>query len=63
MSFITLFKADRVKLVTTRAVLIQYDGLREIWIPRSVIENGDTIAKDDEDVVVQEWFAEREGLE
>lgn len=37
----------------------------EVWVPKSVIEEPDEIAVDDEDIEVnvKTWFAEKEGLE
>lgn len=33
------------------------------WIPRSVCDGGSILEKGDTDIVVQEWFAEKEGLD
>lgn len=35
---------------------------REIWIPRSVCEDGDDLEEGDTSVVVRSWWADREGL-
>jgi hypothetical protein len=50
-----------VKASTAKAVLVQ-QGKREVWVPRSVIENGDELTKGDNDIRVESWFAEKEGL-
>jgi len=35
-----------------------------VWVPRSLVEDeGETLAGGDTDIVVAEWFAEREGLD
>lgn len=49
--------------VSPRAVLFRTDTGIETWIPRSVCLDGDTIDVGDTDLVVAEWFCEKEGLE
>lgn len=36
---------------------------RTLFIPRSVILDGDTLSPGDTDLVVAEWFCEKEGIE
>ena len=45
-----------------KAVLLTIGNGVEVWVPRSVCVDGDTIDKGDTDLVVQSWFAEKEGL-
>lgn len=47
---------------TDLAVLCEVEDA-EVWIPRSLIEDGDTLVVDmGVDIEVQQWFAEREGI-
>ena len=62
MPDITLDGVDRVIRTTQAAVLVRFKNLKEVWIPRSVCECGDELSKGDTDIVVQGWFAEKEGL-
>lgn len=59
--------------MTDKAILLRIDGQfqktadgervpRELWVPRSVIEDGDSIKPDDMDFHVRSWFAEQEDL-
>ena len=32
------------------------------WIPRSLCVDGDTLGEGDTDVIVAQWFADKEGL-
>jgi hypothetical protein len=34
----------------------------ELWIPRSVLQDGDALEMGDTDLVCARWFADREGL-
>lgn len=59
------FPDCRVLKATEKALLIDIEG-EEHWIPQSVVHE-DSEVFDDEDnsegmLVLQEWFAEREGL-
>ena len=51
--------------VSPGAVLV-YDGFKEVWIPKSLIENGGDITTDCEgelvELFVMEWFAYKEDL-
>lgn len=48
---------------TERAVLFRLETGVEKWIPRSVCLDGDVISEGDTELVVAEWFCEKEGLE
>lgn len=52
----------RVARTTAKAVLLA-KGDFEVWVPRSVCEDGDELDMGDTDICVAEWFAEREGLD
>lgn len=62
MAHTTLDKVDRVIRTTARAVLVRFEDLTEVWIPRSVCEAGSELSEGDTDVVVADWYIEREGL-
>lgn len=62
MPDITLDGVDRVIKTTRSAVLVRFENLKEVWIPRSVCECGDDLSAGDRDIVVEEWFADQEGL-
>lgn len=62
MAHTTLDDVERVIRTTTSAVLVRFTDLREIWIPRSVCEAGHDLSDGDTDIVVADWFIEREGL-
>ncbi len=47
---------------TDLAVLVEDDIGAQTWIPRSVCEEGDSLEEGDDDVRVERWFAEKEGL-
>ena len=55
--------SGQVKIATDRAVLVKLnsDG-REIWIPRSQIDEGDSADEGDTDLSVSTWFIEKEGI-
>jgi len=46
---------------TDRAVLIVYEG-DEVWVPRSVCLEGDSLSVGDTDLIVADWWLEKEGL-
>lgn len=53
----------KVKKLTDRAVLFSfknYGELVEKWIPKSVIDEGDDVSVGDEEVLVAEWFCDKE---
>lgn len=64
MPYITLDDVDQVIKADrgSKAVLVRFNDLTEKWIPRSVCEDGDNLSVGDADVVVAEWFADKEGL-
>lgn len=47
---------------TPRAVLVRLDDMNQVWIPRSVCQDGDSLEEQDKNVSVQPWWAEREDL-
>jgi hypothetical protein len=56
-----------VDALTKKAVGLRHKGSPivgrdPIWVPRSVIENGDEIEKGETDICVAEWFVRKEGL-
>ena len=63
MAHTTLDKVDRIIRVSEKAVLVRFIDLREIWIPRSVCENGADLDEGDTDLVVADWFINKEGLD
>lgn len=62
MAHTALDDVDQVIHTTKIAVLVRFKDLNEVWIPRSVCECGDEIAVWDTDIVVADWYIEREGL-
>lgn len=61
---VTLDKCE-VIAKTEKAVLIEWKAHGEVfnaWVPRSVCTDGQTLQPGDTDIIVQEWFAEKEGL-
>ena len=54
---------DEIIAATDKAVLCDIDG-EEIWIPRSVIDGGDSLdIGDNGEIEVAEWFAKKEGFD
>lgn len=53
-----------VKLETDKAILAVFDDGTETWIPKSVIDEDSEVYKmgTDGTLIVQLWFAEKEGL-
>ena len=59
-----------VTRVTERAVMIEYlhttpKGSRtevEVWVPRSVCHDGDTLVLGDREISVHRWFADKNDL-
>ena len=47
---------------TDKAVLIVVDG-EEQWVPRSVCLDGDSLNVGDEDLVVENWWLRKAGIE
>lgn len=46
---------------TAKAVLVVIEG-GEHWIPRSVCLDGDALDVGDDDLIVADWWLEKEGL-
>ena len=63
MATVTLSNVDAFIATTEKAVLVRFTNGQETWIPRSVCDSGDDLAKGDTDIVVELWFAKREGLD
>lgn len=63
MDHIILDDVDSVIRTTRDAVLVRFKDLKQVWIPRSVCQDGDTLKEGDTDIMVAEWFAEKEGLD
>ena len=63
MTTVTLSDVDAIIATTEKAVLVRFTNGQETWIPRSVCDSGDDLAKGDTDIVVELWFAKREGLD
>lgn len=47
---------------TKLAALVRLDDLREVWIPLSVIIDGEDVSVGDTDIVIQSWWAEQEDI-
>lgn len=67
VTYITL--CGEVVRATRKAVLLQFNtaingkhAVVEHWVPRSVCIDGDTLTEGDHDVLVAEWFVDKEGL-
>lgn len=56
----TTINAEITK-ATDKAVLISVDG-EDHWVPRSVCLDGDALAVGDDDLIVADWWLEKEGL-
>lgn len=56
----TTIEAEIIR-ATDAAVLIDL-GDREVWVPRSVCLEGDMLDVGDTDLIVADWFIEKEGL-
>lgn len=52
-----------VKRAQDKAVLVVKAGGQEVWIPRSLIEQGDAADVGETDLAVQEWFVLRNSLD
>ncbi len=46
---------------TELAVLVETEDHGNVWIPRSACENGDMLARGDDDIRVVNWWLRREG--
>lgn len=49
---------------TERALLVKLESGDEVWIPQSVVHDDSEVFKEGHygEVIVQEWWAEKEGL-
>lgn len=49
---------------TAKAILVRMDDDRELWIPKSVVDDASEVYRDghEGELVVQQWWAEKEGL-
>ncbi len=54
--------AAEIKKTTDRAVLVVIEG-EEHWIPRSVCLDGDSLSVGDDDLIVADWWLEKNGIE
>ncbi len=54
---------DKILRATDKALLLKIDD-EEIWVPRSMVADGDDYEAGDEDVTISvtEWFANKGGL-
>jgi hypothetical protein len=53
-----------VKVVTERAILVEYEG-EELWFPLSQVSEGDQYENGDEGVTISvtEWIADQKGID
>ena len=51
-----------IRKATDKAVLIATEDGTEHWVPRSVCLDGDALAVGDDDLIVADWWLEKEGL-
>lgn len=56
----TTIHAEIIK-TTEKAILILIDG-GERWVPRAVCLEGDGLEAGDSDVIIADWWLEREGM-
>ena len=54
-----------VEATTDMAVLYipASEECEELWIPRSVVDGGDSVDEDDSDLEIADWFIGKEELE
>lgn len=50
---------------TAMAILVRFDGGNEHWVPKSVIKDESEVNEKDDtgDLVLPEWFVEKNGIE
>lgn len=53
---------DCVVLKLTESAVLLGTDLGEIWVPKSLCEGADEIDEGDEEVRIQRWRAEQDGL-
>jgi hypothetical protein len=53
--------------VSEKAVLCRFREttgfMRDLWFPRTVLDEGDVIDESFDSILVKEWFYEKEGIE
>lgn len=47
---------------TAQAVHVLLDDLKTVWIPRSVIRDGEGVKVKDKNIYVEDWFTEKEQI-
>lgn len=52
----------KIRKATDKAVLIVVEDGSEHWVPRSVCLDGDALDVGDDDLIVADWWLEKEGL-
>lgn len=62
MSFEHQYVRGTIIATTDMAVLLERKDDDEVWIPRSVIDEGDSLEENDCDPLVKKWFINKEGL-
>lgn len=53
--------AGEVIRTTAAAVLFKLDDGDEVWVPRRVCLDGDSAEEGDTDLVIADWWLEKEG--
>ncbi len=65
MEYLTL-DGYEVEALTRLAIGLRRKGVPPgrnlLWVPRSVVEDGDEILKGETDICVAAWFAKKEGI-
>ena len=60
-TYVSINECD-VTWVTDMAVMLEIDGV-EYWIPRSQIEDGDSVeVSDNQDLELTDWICDQKGL-
>ena len=49
---------------TAQALLVEIDG-KKYWVPKSVVRDDSTVQAQDDDgtLIIEEWFATKQGIE
>ncbi len=55
-------KYDEIIAQTEKAILFRFDK-KEVWLPKSVIENHEELEDDGGEVSIQYWIVQERGLE
>ena len=58
----TVIDGYKVQFTTDKAVLVK-KGAEEVWVPRSCLQDHESLAIGDTDLTVATWFVAREGLD